>query len=123
MSDEKYYTTQQTTERTGLSKHTLRYYEKIGILQTIVRDKNNYRQYSKEAIDWLILVKYLRGIGIGTTDLIGAQGTSFKTRRQYLEGYQTKIKKEIKELQRINEWVGKKIILLRNREDLENRDI
>ncbi|ULO04880.1 MerR family DNA-binding transcriptional regulator [Paenibacillus sp. 19GGS1-52] len=60
--EEVYNTTQQTTELTGLSKDTLRYYEKIGVLKHIVRDINNYRKYAKRDIDWLILVKHLRAI-------------------------------------------------------------
>jgi Predicted transcriptional regulators len=120
MSDEKiYYSPQQTTELTGLSKDTLRYYEKAGILRHIERDTNNYRMYSKEDIDWIILVKYLRGIGIGTAEFIGAQSTSFRKRREYLEVYQVKIEKEIKELHRIKEIVGEKIEFLKTREDEE----
>ncbi|MEK3719284.1 MerR family transcriptional regulator [Paenibacillus sp. FSL H8-0034] len=118
MSDEElYYSTQQTTELTGLSKDTLRYYEKIGILQRIGRDTNNYRMYSKEDVDWLILVKYLRGIGIGTTEFIGAQSTSLRKRREYLKNYQIKVEKEIEELQRIKEIVSGKIKFLKTREN------
>ncbi|OCT13574.1 hypothetical protein A8709_18445 [Paenibacillus pectinilyticus] len=116
-NDGKYFSTQQTTELTGLSKDTLRYYEKIGILQFIGRDSNNYRMYTKEDVDWLILVKYLRGIGIGTTEFIGAQSTSFSKRREYLENYQIKIENDIKELQRINEIVSEKIAFLKTREN------
>jgi len=115
--DEQYYSTQQTAELTGLSKDTLRYYEKIGILQRIGRDTNNYRRYSKEDIDWLILVKYLRGIGIETTEFIGAQSTSMRKRREYLENYQIQIEKDIKELHRIKEIVSEKIKFLETKEE------
>jgi len=112
--EEIYYSTQKATEITGLSKYTLRYYEKIGVIQNIARDTNNYRKYSKKDIDWLILVKYLRGIGIETIKFIGAQQTSFSERREYLEKYQIKIENEIKKLHRIKELVSQKIIFLKN---------
>ncbi|WP_346773968.1 MerR family DNA-binding transcriptional regulator [Brevibacillus sp. SYP-B805] len=34
-------------KQTGLTVHTLRYYEKIGLLQGIHRDANGYRQYGE----------------------------------------------------------------------------
>ncbi len=44
------YSVQQAAEMTGLSAHTLRYYERIGLLLPIARDDNGYRRYSEQDI-------------------------------------------------------------------------
>ena len=47
----------------GLSKYTLRYYEKEGLI-TPQRDDNGYRHYSDEDLQTLKLVKFLRGLNM-----------------------------------------------------------
>ena len=37
-------------QRTGVSRHTLRYYEKEGLLLEVGRRGNNYRDYSEKAV-------------------------------------------------------------------------
>lgn len=58
------YTIQQVTERTGLSSHTLRYYEKAGLIHAIERDTNNYRIYSEIDLEWLRFLIRLRDTGM-----------------------------------------------------------
>ena len=54
----------ELVERTGLSKHTLRYYEKEGLLDgTIERLDNNYRVYSEETVERITLVKHGQLVG------------------------------------------------------------
>jgi DNA-binding transcriptional MerR regulator len=51
-------------ERTGLSDHTLRYYEKDGILPDIRRKENGRRIYEAEDLCWLEFVLCLRATGM-----------------------------------------------------------
>jgi len=44
------YSIQQVSELTGLSVHTLRYYERIDLIPHIDRDENGYRHYSQNDI-------------------------------------------------------------------------
>jgi len=44
---------QETASETGLSAHTLRYYERIGLLRPIERSESGYRLYSDNDIGWL----------------------------------------------------------------------
>ena len=44
------YSIQQVAELTGLSVHTLRYYERIDLIPHIDRDDNGYRHYSQDDI-------------------------------------------------------------------------
>lgn len=58
------FTIQQVTEITGLSSHTLRYYEKIGLIRSIERDANRYRMYSEIDLEWLRFLIRLRDTGM-----------------------------------------------------------
>ena len=40
------------SELTGLSSHTLRYYEKIGLLKNIRRNNSGHRQYTQQDLLW-----------------------------------------------------------------------
>ncbi len=46
------------SELTGLSAHTLRYYEKIGLLE-VERDASGHRDYSRRNIKWARYIKRL----------------------------------------------------------------
>ena len=40
-------------ERTGLSVHTLRYYEKAGLVESVRRNAGGQRRYAAADLDWL----------------------------------------------------------------------
>ena len=62
---------QELAERTGLSAHTIRFYEKEGLLdgRHVQREENNYRTYSEEALERLKLVKKFQGVGCSLAEL------------------------------------------------------
>lgn len=101
---EKIFTIQQISRMTGLTVHTLRYYEKIGLLNEVNRDINGYRQYSESDISWIDFLIRLRITGMSVTDMklfsdLRSQGEStISARRELLEMHQSKALKEIKEL-------------------------
>jgi MerR family transcriptional regulator, copper efflux regulator len=49
----------ELAKRTNLKAHTIRFYEKEGLLPTryVQRKKNNYREYAEEAVNRLLLIK------------------------------------------------------------------
>jgi MerR family transcriptional regulator, copper efflux regulator len=49
----------ELSKRTNLKAHTIRFYEKEGLLPTryVQRKKNNYREYAEEAVNRLLLIK------------------------------------------------------------------
>ena len=55
--------THELEKELGISKHTIFYYEKEGIV-TPQRDDNGYRSYSQEDLQKLIMVKFLRNLNI-----------------------------------------------------------
>ena len=58
------YSIQQVCEKTGLTAHTLRYYEKEGLLTGVARSTGGFRQYSDEDMEWLGLVCCLKNTGM-----------------------------------------------------------
>lgn len=57
-------TIQQAAEETGVSDHTLRYYERIGLILSIKRGPNGHRRYSDEDVEWIIFLKQLKATGM-----------------------------------------------------------
>jgi DNA-binding transcriptional MerR regulator len=57
-------TIQQVAEATKLSEHTLRYYERIGLIHSISRAENGHRRYSQDDIWWIDLLTKLRSTGM-----------------------------------------------------------
>ncbi len=53
---------------TGLSRDTLRYYEKRGLLRTR-RSASGYRDFAPEAIDWLRYVKLAQSLGFTLAEI------------------------------------------------------
>lgn len=59
------FTVQQVAARTGLSEHTLRYYERAGLLRSIRRqDSSGHRRYSAEDVARISTLACLRATGL-----------------------------------------------------------
>lgn len=61
---ERGLTIQDVAKLTGLSPHTLRYYERIGLLDPVGRAPSGHRRYAAADIDWLEFVTRLRTTGM-----------------------------------------------------------
>lgn len=57
-------TIREISEATGLTAHTLRYYERIGLLNPIGRQANGHRLYRREDLGWIRFIKCLREVGM-----------------------------------------------------------
>jgi DNA-binding transcriptional MerR regulator len=62
-------TIQEVTKATGLSAHTLRYYERIGLIHPIEREQNTRRCYSADDLGWINFLLKLRAIGMSIRDM------------------------------------------------------
>ncbi|GJM79498.1 HTH-type transcriptional regulator ZntR [Paenibacillus sp. HMSSN-139] len=62
---------QELADKMGLTIHTIRYYEKEGLLDErhVRRESNNYRNYSEEAVERLKLIKKFQSIGCSLAEL------------------------------------------------------
>jgi len=53
----------------GLSVHTLRYYERIGLIAPIPRMSSGHRRYSRETVERVESLGYLRAAGLSLDDM------------------------------------------------------
>lgn len=60
----------EVSEKFNISKDTLRYYERIGLIPRTNRNKSGIREYTEEDCRWVEHVKCMRGIGIPVEILI-----------------------------------------------------
>ena len=98
-------TIQQTAERTGLTTHTLRYYERVGLLPWIGRAANKHRRYTEEDIRMIEFVKRLRSTGMPIVDvqryvaLLQRGGSTVAERLGIMESHRERLVERIEELQ------------------------
>ncbi len=97
-------TIQEVADKTGLSTHTLRYYEKIGLIQCVDRADNGHRRYSPNDVGWLDFLKCLRSTGMPVREVklyaeLYEEGDSTTTeRRELLETHRARIEADLREL-------------------------
>jgi len=63
------WTIGEAAEKCGLSQHTLRWYERIGLLADIERGGDGRRRFSDADLDWLSLLTRLRATGMPVRDM------------------------------------------------------
>ncbi|TQL69945.1 MerR family transcriptional regulator [Nocardioides albertanoniae] len=54
----------EVAERTGLTTHTLRYYERDGLMLGVGRNRSGHRAYSEGDLGWITLITRLRATGM-----------------------------------------------------------
>jgi len=65
----KKLTIQEAAEATGLTPHTLRYYERIGLIHPINREENTRRCYTANDVGWIEFLLKLRATGMSIKDM------------------------------------------------------
>ncbi len=58
------YSIKQVSEQTGLSEHTIRYYDREGLLPLLKREDTGKRSFSENDIQWLGLICCLKSSGM-----------------------------------------------------------
>ncbi|MFE9673113.1 MerR family transcriptional regulator [Streptomyces sp. NPDC006259] len=99
------YTISEVVAFTGLTAHTLRWYERIGLMAHVDRSHTGQRRYSNRDLDWLDLVGKLRLTGMPVADmvryaeLVREGANTFGERRELLEQTRRDVRARIAELQ------------------------
>jgi aryl-alcohol dehydrogenase-like predicted oxidoreductase/DNA-binding transcriptional MerR regulator len=60
----------EAAARAGLSEHTLRYYEKIGLIPHVTRAPSGHRRYTDDDLGWIDLLKRLRATGMPVAKMV-----------------------------------------------------
>jgi DNA-binding transcriptional MerR regulator len=109
------YSIAQAAAHSGLSIDTLRYYERIGLVEPPARDSAGRRSYSEDDLAWLVFLTRLRTTGMPIRLMreyaqlrhrgVGTSGR----RRQILVEHRSDVRERIAELQVCLEVLDNKI--------------
>ena len=89
----------EVQEKLKISSYTLRYYEKMGLIQPY-RDENGYRNYSEEDIHKIERIMFLRDINVPIEDIKDILDNKV-TFQDVLDNHIEKVNTEIESLQYI----------------------
>ncbi|MEU6755756.1 MerR family transcriptional regulator [Streptomyces sp. NPDC046685] len=101
------YTISEVEARTGLTQHTLRWYERIGLMPHVDRSHSGQRRFTDKDLEWLALVGKLRATGMSVADMVryaelvreGREGRdTVAERRELLERTRRDVRARITEL-------------------------
>ncbi len=63
------YTIREVAAKTGITAHTLRFYEKEGVLPFVRRDERGNRSYDDQVLEWIGFLLCLRSTGMPLEDI------------------------------------------------------
>lgn len=107
------YTIGEMSKKTGLSIHTLRYYEKEGIVPPPCRDDSGIRLYNNKDVEAVKFVRCLRAMGMSIADIkrLAQKSTSIKKRLEMLEQQKEKVKLQLAQLTEYQTMIDRKITI------------
>ncbi len=123
----------EASRRFDLTANTLRYYERIGLIPHVNRNKSGIRDYTEEDLGWIEFIKCMRSAGISIEALIEyvamfKQGAStVKARKALLVEQRRQLAERIENMQATLERLDMKIdgyeerVLVKEAELLDER--
>jgi DNA-binding transcriptional MerR regulator len=118
------YTIGEVVARTGLTAHTLRWYERIGLLEHPARSHSGQRRFSDRDLTWLEFLGKLRLTAMPVADMVRyaelrRQGDATAAdRRALLEEHREEVRQRIADLQATLLIIDCKIDLYAERQQL-----
>lgn len=125
--NEKPFTTQQLSDLTGLSIHTLRYYERIGLLDPVERAGNGHRLYSERDLHRIHFLLRMRATGMSIRQMqryveLFRQGRgTLDERRAILLAHRRKVQAQLDALHQTLDFIDYKLELYYRQEDCANQ--
>lgn len=110
----------QFAERVGLSAHTIRYYDKIGLFGGVARLDNGHRIFTEQEVGWIAFVQRLKETGMPLNQILvyaalraTGDGT-MRERQKLLEKHAAVLKSTIEQQQQHLEKLNEKIAFYAN---------
>lgn len=106
---------EQAAHVTGLTKDTIRYYEKIGLLPYADRKQNGHRVYSSEQVQGILFLTRLKATGMTIEEMkryreLSSHGNdAIPEKISMLEMHKQKIKNEISRLMEVQKIIEYKL--------------
>ena len=117
------FTIRNMAERCGMTAHTLRYYERVGLIQPVGRARNGHRRYTESDAAWLNFLHCMRATNMPIREmqryaaLRDLGDSTIEQRRQLLEEHQAQIASQIGALQQAHALLTHKIANYRKIEE------
>lgn len=105
----------EVSKKFDLSQDTLRYYERIGLIPGVDRNKSGNRDYTEEDCKWVEFIKCMRGAGLPIEVLIEyvtlfQQGDeTIETRKELLSEQRRQLSEKIDDMKKTLERLNYKI--------------
>lgn len=105
----------EVSELFGISKDTIRYYERVGVIPPISRDHNGYRVFKTKDLNWIFLVKSLRNAGLSIDSLIEfaalsqMEGDVRSHQKQILKNQLEEVEAKLAQMKKVRELLVYKI--------------
>ena len=113
----------EAAREAGVSVHTLRYYERAGLLSPIERNGSGHRRFSPEDVEWVVVCGKLRATGMPIrrireyAELVRAGDGNEAERLALLEAHREDVRARLREVRRNLELIDYKIDLYRGKLD------
>lgn len=120
---EEKLTIQEVARRSGLAESTLRYYEQIGLIAPIERDRSSkHRRYSPTTAEVIETLACLRAAGMGIADMrrylenMQHGKDSVTDQRALFERHRDRVQEQIERLHKQQAYLDAKVMLWSARE-------
>ena len=122
VTDARALSISEAASATGVTAHTLRYYERAGLmLDPVDRAESTHRRYSERDIDWVVLLTRMRGTGMPIrlirryAELVRAGDGNEEERLALLEEHRRGVLRQLEEVASNLEAIDNKIRIYRER--------
>ncbi len=99
------FTVKEASDFIGLSAHTLRYYERVGLIEPVSRNAGGHRRYAQTDLEHLKFLHCLRDSGMSIQGMqqyatLASQGrATLDARLELLESHKHEVEARIMELE------------------------
>ncbi len=123
------YSIGEVAKKTGLTTHTLRYYEKEGLLPFVHKSGSGLRVFSDNDLGWLAMIECLKDTGMPLKgikqyiDWFSAGDATLPQRLEMFQKHKAKIQEQIKQYQNHLKKIDFKIKLYKKAVELGNLNL
>jgi DNA-binding transcriptional MerR regulator len=113
-------TISEVAERTGLTRHTLRYYERDGLMLGVDRGDSGHRRYTEHDLCWIELITNLRATGMPIrevrryAELVRAGDGNEAARLEVLRAHRARVREQVAQTMMYLGAIDAKICLYEN---------
>ncbi len=109
------YSISEFGQKVGLTPHTLRYYEKEGLLPFVHRSSSGLRVFTEKDIEWLVIITCLKNTGMSVKqikvfiDWCMAGDSTLEQRYHFFVDHKKVVQAQIKKLEACMDKINYKI--------------